>query len=268
MSPDSPGTGRTPSVTAAAATPSPDWGRRGPLADRLKPGRPTEHRCPPPPIRGRCHGEAVTDGVLTVPLPLSRAGASLLRLLLWSVLILGLGLAGQGGWGLAKAGLAQVLLDRAFGLDLATGTPHRPWPWADTTAVARLVVPRLGVSQVVLGGGGGQALAFGPARLSQSGEVGAVDTAVFAGHRDTHFRFLGDLVSGDVIRVIRADGRGIDFQVTGTRVVAFDAFGIDRHPDRPRLDLVTCWPLASIQPGPLRLVVSAEAIEPLGVASR
>lgn len=232
MSPGSPGNGRSPSVTAIAAT------------DGTQASRSTEPNWTAP------------------------KASRLIRLLLGAVLILGLGLAGHGGWVLAKARLAQVLLDRAFALDLATGTPHRPWPWADTTAVARIIVPRLGVSQVVLGGGSGQALAFGPARLNQSGEVGALDTAVFAAHRDTHFRFLGDLVRGDVVRVIRVDGRRFEFRVTGIRVVAWDAFGIDRHPDRPQLDLVTCWPLASIRPGPLRLVVSAEAIAPAGVAGR
>ena len=188
------------------------------------------------------------------------AARLVLRLLLGAVLALGLVLVVQGGWTVAKARLAQRLLDRAFALDLATGRPHTPWPWADTRAVARIEVPRLGISQVVLESGSGQALAFGPGHLSGSGDVGSTDTAVFVAHRDTHFRFLGDLGQGDLIRVTRADGRQFDFRVTDARVVAWNGFTIDRHPARPRLELATCWPIGAMRHGPLRLVVTAEAV--------
>ena len=188
----------------------------------------------------------------------------LVRVLLLGVLAIGLGSLGQGGWILVKARLAQVLLDRAFALERETGLPQKPWPWADSHPVAKIEVPRLGVSEVVLDGGSGQALAFGPGHLSGSGEIGARDTAVLAAHRDTHFRFLGAVVRGEPITVTRTDGRQFEYRVTGTRVLAWNSFSIDRHPARPTLDLVTCWPLGSLQPGPLRLVVSAEAIDSSG----
>ena len=50
----------------------------------------------------------------------------------------GLALAADGGWMQAKAGLAQLLLERAFVAAQATGAAVRPWPWADTRPVARI----------------------------------------------------------------------------------------------------------------------------------
>ena len=191
-----------------------------------------------------------------------------LRPVLGTILVLGLMLAAHGTWTLTKARLAQVLLERAFALELSTGRPQAAWPWADVHPTARIEVPRLGLSKIALEGGSGQALAFGPGHLTGSGEPGTADTAVYAGHRDTHFGFLGDLGRGDLVRVTGADGRQVEYRVTRARVVAWDGFAIDRHPDRPQLDLVTCWPLKAMQSGPMRLVVSAEAVGPAGVAAR
>jgi sortase A len=52
-------------------------------------------------------------------------------------------------------------------------------------------VPRLGVDEIVLSGGSGEAMAFGPSLIPGSGRLGERGTAVFAAHRDTHFAFLG-----------------------------------------------------------------------------
>ena len=51
-----------------------------------------------------------------------------------------------------NAALAQSLLETTWERTLADGETRRPWPWADTHAVAKLTSPRLGVSQVVLAG--------------------------------------------------------------------------------------------------------------------
>lgn len=157
-----------------------------------------------------------------------------------------------------KAQVAQVLLERAFADSLATGQPVKPWSWADTWPVARIRVPRLGESAIVLASGSGQALAFGPGLLAGTPLPGDPGTSVIAAHRDTHFDFLGELESGDEIIADRVDGATRRFRVTGSRVVRFDAFGIDPGAQVHRLVLATCWPLDAVTPGPLRLVVEAE----------
>lgn len=179
------------------------------------------------------------------------------RLLAALALVAGLGLAGKGLVIPAKAAVAQVLLERAFEHGQALHRAVRPWPWADTTPIARITAPRLGVSRIVLSGGSGQAMAFGPTLLPGGAAPGERGTAVFAAHRDTHFRFLGDLKPGDVIQVETLDGRRTSYRMTGAAVVRRDRFAIDRFSPTRSIALTTCWPLDSQTRGPLRYVVSA-----------
>lgn len=182
--------------------------------------------------------------------------------LVTAMLMAGLGvvLVAQGGWVHAKAMLAQVLLQRAFSTALALGEPVKPWPWADTWPVARIELPRLGVSAIVLAGSSGQALAFGPAQVEGTPDAGEPGTAVYSAHRDTHFRFLGRIGFGDEIHVTRKDGRIARFRVTATQVVRWDASGIDAAAIGRHLVLATCWPLDARTSGPERYLVHAEFI--------
>ena len=176
------------------------------------------------------------------------------------LLAFGLVLAGQGLFIPAKAVLAQVLMDRAFARALETGSPVKAWPWADTAPVARITAPRLGVSEIVLSGGSGEAMAFGPTHLPGSAAPGHRGTTVFAAHRDTHFRFLKDLRQGDVVHVEDIHGARTAYRVEGGYVVRNDQFGIDRHAPTPILALTTCWPFDSHVRGPMRYVIIAHRI--------
>ena len=189
-------------------------------------------------------------------------GAAGRRTLSVLLILAGLGILAGAAWIPAKAALAQVLLERAFAASLATGRPVRPWPSADTEPVARLTVG--GHSFIVLRGGSGQALAFGPGHLEETPEAGEPGTAVFAAHRDTQFSVLGAVKPGDVVAVIRRDGRSVRFRITGSRVVSWDASGIDPAAPGSNLALVTCWPLDGLLQGPLRLLVEATLLENAG----
>ena len=158
----------------------------------------------------------------------------------------------------AKAAVSQILLERAFERSLASGGAlHRPWPWADTWPVARLEAE--GESLIVLAEAGGEALAFGPAHLSQTPAPGARGVSVIAAHRDTHFTLLRTLEPGEAVRVTLADGRTQHFVMTGSEIVRHDRSGIDPHDGGPaRLALVTCWPFASVTPGPQRYIAWLE----------
>lgn len=173
----------------------------------------------------------------------------------------GMGLIGQGAWIHAKALLAQVLLKRAFAQTVETGLNVKPWSWADTWAVARIDVPRIGASAIVLAGSSGQALAFGPGHVELSSQPGEAGVAVYSAHRDTHFRFLKDVKIGDLIAVTRRDGLIFHYRVTHTSVVNFDESGIDPLAGDRRLVLSTCWPLDATTPGPLRYLVHAELVD-------
>ena len=172
----------------------------------------------------------------------------------------GLWLIGDALYIRAKAVLAQVLLDRAFAAEVTSGAIVKPWSWADTWPVARIEVPRLAAHAIVLAGGSGQALAFGPGHLERTPDAGDPGTAVYAAHRDTHFAFLGRIEAGDDIVVTRRDGATARFRVTHMQVVPWDSSGIDPTAPGRHLGLVTCWPLNSAVPGPLRYVVHADMV--------
>ena len=179
------------------------------------------------------------------------------------LLLTGTGIAGQGGIIYAKAWLAQRLLARAWVRTQAGATAARPWPWADTWVVARIVVPRLGVDQYVLSEASGRALAFGPGHLPETAAPGATDASVIAGHRDTHFAFLRDLQLGDVVRIERASGAQMSYRVNATTVVDANAAGLRTDVSEPALALVTCYPFDTPVPGgPLRYVVTAGPLPP------
>ncbi len=176
--------------------------------------------------------------------------------------LLGLILFGQGAYIHAKAWLAQILLERAFEKAIATGHPTKPWRWADTWPVARIEVKRLHAGAIVLAGSSGQALAFGPGHLELTPDAGERGVAVYSAHRDTHFRFLRNVVMGDEIDVTRSDGRTFRYRADGSSVVRFDASGIDPLTGGYQLVLSTCWPFNAVTPGPERYLLHATMIGP------
>jgi sortase A len=172
----------------------------------------------------------------------------------------GLVLFGQGAYIHAKAQLAQVLLQRAFTEAVASGHDVKPWSWADTWPVAKIEIKRLHASAIVLTGSSGQALAFGPGHVERTPDAGERGVAVYAAHRDTHFRFLRDVAIGDEITITRSDGKSFRYRADGASVVRFDASGIDPSTDGYELALSTCWPFDAVTPGPARYVLHATMI--------
>src|ERR1700750_1097399 len=136
--------------------------------------------------------------------------------------LLGLMLFGQGAYIHAKALVAQMLLERAFAQSIATGHPVKPWRWADTWPVARIEVKRLHASAIALAGSSGQALAFGPGHVELTPDAGERGGGVSSAHRDTHFHFLRDVVTGDEIDVTRSDGKTFRYRADTTSVVRYD----------------------------------------------
>lgn len=177
-----------------------------------------------------------------------------------AALLAGVGLwqLGQGAWIHVKAQLAQHLLQQAWARSLRGEPEARPWPWADTWPVARLRVPAYGVDLIVLAGVSGRTLAFGPGHAPDSAGPGAPGTAIFTGHRDTHFRFLEQVKRGDEI-LVDAPGRPQTRLRVRTMAVVDSRTAVVKNENRsPDLVLVTCYPFDAVRPGgPLRYVVTA-----------
>lgn len=185
---------------------------------------------------------------------------NLTRTLLVVALLAGIAAGGEGLWIYAKAKLAQLLLEISWRSALA-GEKLRPWPWADTRAIARLTIERDGATIIVLAGASGRTMAFGPGHLDGTAMPGDIGNCVITAHRDTHFAPLRYIGPGDVLSLQRPDGRTIRYRVQATRVVGKTDTSVLRQDGRTRLTLITCYPFDAIRPGtPLRWVVVAQKV--------
>ena len=177
------------------------------------------------------------------------------------LLCLGFWQLGQGAYIPAKAWLAQELMQRAWVRgSLGTERPV-PWPWADTWPVARLVAKSGNVDLIVLAGGSGRTLAFGPGHLSASSLPGEIGNTVIAGHRDTHFSFLRDVEIGELLVIETVSGEKHLYEIFDIDVVDSRRSSLILDTDTAILSLVTCYPFEAIDPGgPMRYVVTAKML--------
>ena len=177
------------------------------------------------------------------------------------LLCLGFWQLGQGAYIPAKAWLAQELMVRAWMRAQEDDDRQVPWPWADTWPIARLSAKSGDVNLIVLAGGSGRTLAFGPGHLSASALPGDSGNSVIAGHRDTHFAFLRDIEMGEQILIERIGGRRHLFKVVGIDVVDSRRGSLLLDTDASILSLVTCYPFDTAETGgPMRFVVTAKMI--------
>ena len=178
-----------------------------------------------------------------------------------ALLCLGFWQFGQGAYIPAKAWLAQELMQRAW---VRTGSGEEravPWPWADTWPVARLTSKERGVDLIVLAGGSGRTLAFGPGHLSASAMPGETGNAIIGGHRDTHFQFLEDVEVGEFLGIETAQGQRHLYEVIGVDIVDSRRGALVLDTDAAMLSLVTCYPFDALEAGgPLRYVVTARML--------
>ena len=177
------------------------------------------------------------------------------------LLCLGFWQLGQGAYIPAKAWVAQELMQRAWQRSKDGDERAAPWPWADTFPVAKLSARSGDVDLIVLAGGSGRTLAFGPGHLSASSLPGEAGNSVIAGHRDTHFNFLRHLSLGETLLVETTDGRNHLYRIIGMDVVDSRRGSLLLDTETPMLSLVTCYPFNSDDSGgPLRFVVTAKMI--------
>ncbi len=170
---------------------------------------------------------------------------------------------GQGLWIYLKAELAQYLLEFSWSQTLKGEREVRPWPWADTWPMGKMLVPKYGIDLIILAHANGRTLAFGPGHESVSTPPGKNGTTILSGHRDTHFRFLELLREEDRIDIQQPNGNIISYMIRSMNIV--DAHQASIHLDRTQnvLVLVTCYPFHAITPGgSLRYVVTALANKP------
>jgi len=183
------------------------------------------------------------------------------NLIVACLLCLGFWQLGQGAYIPAKAWFAQELMQRAWTRAANDRDRHVPWPWADTWPVARLSAKSGEIDLIVLAGGSGRTLAFGPGHLSASSLPGESGNSVIAGHRDTHFSFLRNIEVGESLVIERISGQKHLYKVIGIDVVDSRRGSLLLDTEVPVLSLVTCYPFDQSEAGgPLRYVVTAKML--------
>jgi len=150
----------------------------------------------------------------------------------------------------AKAKLAQYLLETAWQESRLNNKPIPPWPWADTFPIAKMAIPSINMEVIILSGSSGRSLAFAPGHISGSVSPGGFGNSLISAHRDTHFQNLDQLKSDDLIYIERADGKDYVFKVASMEVVNTEQQAIALNSDKPKLGLITCYPLKGVQADP------------------
>lgn len=140
--------------------------------------------------------------------------------------------------------LGRALATGSAGVESVEGAP-----------VARLVIPKIALDDIVLEGVTPAALNGGPGHLPGSALPGAEGNAVISAHRDRHFRRLGELAVGDTISTQTLDD-SVSWRIVSRRVVSREAPAIRKESGQV-LTLTTCWPIGYLGGAPDRLIIRA-----------
>lgn len=175
------------------------------------------------------------------------------------LIVIALGFIADGSYIYAKAYLAQYLISDAWQQTITDKKSVRPWPWADTWPVARLIVPDKKVNLYVLSGANGASLPFGPGHITGTAFPGEHGTSIIAAHRDTHFNFLKDVTIGEKFQIQTRQGNITQYEIINMSITDSEKQDLQPETQSEVLTLVTCYPFDAVNPrGPLRYVVTAK----------
>ena len=122
--------------------------------------------------------------------------------------------------------------------------------------LGRIQIPRLGMKVVILEGTSSQTLRLSVGHIEGTALPGEVGNIGIAGHRDTFFRGLKDIRTGDQIQIQTAKGLS-HYEVDRVQIVGPSDTEILSPSVGPSVTLITCYPFHFIGAAPERFVVHA-----------
>jgi LPXTG-site transpeptidase (sortase) family protein len=122
--------------------------------------------------------------------------------------------------------------------------------------LAKLQVPRLNMSVVVLEGSDDGTLKKGPGHIEETALPGELGNVGIAGHRDTHFRPLRNIRINDKV-IVTTTTSTIHYFIDTMDIIHPSDMGILDPTEGPTLTLVTCYPFEFIGNAPMRYVIRA-----------
>jgi sortase A len=181
-----------------------------------------------------------------------------------ALVVAGAGLVAWAGNAYARGWLAQDRARSEWEQRVARSAVERGRLLASGTArgesvegapVARLVIPKIALDDIVLEGVTPAALNGGPGHLPGSALPGDEGNSVISAHRDRHFKRLGELAIGDTISTQTLTD-SVSWRIVSRRVVNREAPAIRRESGQV-LTLTTCWPIGYLGGAPDRLILRA-----------
>ena len=130
----------------------------------------------------------------------------------------------------------------------------------DGHAIGTIHIPRLRLAAVVAQGDSSLTLRRAVGHLADTPLPGETGNVVLAGHRDTVFRALKDILPGDAITIETLQG-AFAYEVESTTVVSPSDVAVLQAYGGRTLTLVTCFPFYYVGPSPERFIVRARQIE-------
>lgn len=136
---------------------------------------------------------------------------------------------------------------------------HRPpLAIAEGAPVARLLIPRIGLDEIVLEGVGGDELNAAPGHLPGSAFPGESGNAIISAHRDRQFDHLDAVEVGDTVQT-ESGWHATRWIIVSKRIVHRNAPALFATRDAT-LTLTTCWPIRYLGSAPDRLIVTAKPL--------
>ncbi len=141
----------------------------------------------------------------------------------------------------SAAGAPPTVLDETI---TASSTPRSLGPVKEGEPIARLIIPKIDVDQVVISGVKLADLEKGPGHYPDTPMPGEIGNAAIAGHRSTNgapFSRVDELDKGDEIDVTTLAGRFV-YKVVDKVIVEPTEISVIANTPDAQLTLTSCWP--------------------------
>lgn len=216
------------------------------------------------------------------------------------LLVIGLACLGYYGYTIANQQIYQVYENWAFDQQIAgrtvtfsdyvraktpfgflagTEAPARPIaaPSATTSTavpippegavIGKVEIGRLDLSAVVRQGVTANTLSLAVGHVPSTAMPGQIGNFAIAAHRDTLFRVLKDIHTGDIVTFQSPTGL-FKYQVVATKIVKptdvsvlqSDGGGLIQDPPKKLLTMITCYPFYYVGSAPKRFIVEAKML--------
>lgn len=185
------------------------------------------------------------------------AAQSCLRLAFYIFLAVGLLAAGYAGYIIADAKAYQAIQLRKFAHHAPIVEPHVP---VLGETIGQIQIPSVGLNAIILQGASAKILRRGVRHLPNTRMPGELGNVGLAGHRDSFFRPLRQIRSGDMITLGTLNGE-FQYRVESTRIVSPSNIEVLAPTNKRELTLVTCFPFNYVGRAPHRFVVRAMQVE-------